>query len=265
MKYLIFLVALSGMACSTPADTASTEMDYQLVWSDEFNDGVTPDQEKWNYQLGDGCPQVCGWGNNELQLYTSEKKNVRQENGHLIIEAVNESGTYTSARLTTQGKGEWKQGRIVVRASLPTARGTWPAIWMLPAVDKLNWPEDGEIDIMEHVGYNNGTVYGTIHTEKYNHLIGTQKIDSLTLNNVTEFHEYILEWDAETLVWKVDNDTYHVLQRNGEGKPGWPFDQPFYLILNIAVGGNWGGKYGVDATAFPQQMKVDYVRVYQKG
>lgn len=260
MNYYLILITVLFSACATASGDTETE---RLVWSDEFDYTGAPDPDRWNYQLGDGCPDVCGWGNNELQIYTREPENVRVEDGRLVIEAHKTSGGFTSARLTTKGHGEWQKGRIVVRAALPEARGTWPAIWMLPAVEKLNWPEDGEIDIMEHVGYNAGMVYGTIHTEKFNHTIGTQKIDSIAVSDVSEFHDYVLEWDENQLTWKVDDQIYHMLDRNGETKPGWPFDQPFYLILNVAVGGNWGGKYGVDATEFPQQMLVDYVRVYQ--
>ncbi len=272
MKYLTLFFILCSLSCNrqNPENTTNTLPEdntekYELVWSDEFEQLSTPDPEKWNYQTGDGCPEVCGWGNNELQWYTSDKRNVRIEDGKLIIEAHLDNGQYTSARITTKTKGEWDSGRVVVRAALPTGKGTWPAIWMLPGVEKLNWPEDGEIDIMEHVGYNTGTVYGTIHTEKFNHLIGTQKIDSIQVDDVSSFHDYTLEWDKESMTWKVDDETYHVIQRNGEKKDGWPFDNPFYLILNVAVGGNWGGKYGVDTGAFPQQMQVDYVRVYSNN
>ena len=117
---------------------------------------------------------------------------------------------------------------------------------------------------MEHVGFKEGTIFGTIHTEKFNHVIGTQKIDSISVNDVTQFHDYILEWENDQLTWIVDEEPYHVLNRNGEDKGGWPFDQPFYLILNLAVGGNWGGQYGVDSTAFPQKMEIEFVRIYQK-
>ncbi len=261
MRFGFVFIALAAIACQAPVDN---DKEYTLVWSDEFEGTGLPDEDKWNFQLGNGCPDLCGWGNNEQQVYTNDTRNVRLEEGKLIIEAHKTDSIFSSARITTQSKGEWQTGKIVVRASLPASRGTWPAIWMLPAVERLNWPEDGEIDIMEHVGWNPGAIYGTIHTEKFNHTIGTQKIDSIKVNDVSEFHDYILEWSKDTLVWKVDEEIYHVLPRAGESKAGWPFDQPFYLIMNIAIGGNWGGKLGIDRTAFPQRMEVEFVRVYQK-
>lgn len=261
MSFLRFIPALILVACSpvTQTENANTP-----IWSDEFEYSGAPDPEKWSYDMGDGCPRVCGWGNNEKQIYTADRENVRVENGTLIIEAHKEDDAYSSARLVTKNKGDWNTGVIKVRAKLPQALGTWPAIWMLPTLEKSQWPKDGEIDIMEHVGFNHGMVYGTIHTEKFNHTKGTQKIDSIKVSEVSDsFHEYTLEWTDEEMIWKVDDTVYNRIKRNGEDYGGWPFDNPFHLILNVAVGGNWGGKHGIDSAAFPQQMVVDYVRVYQ--
>jgi len=172
---------------------------------------------------------------------------------------------YTSARLSTKGKGDWKNGRIEVRAKIPKGIGTWPAIWMLASTTPLRWPDDGEIDIMEHVGHNPGFIHFSIHTKKFNHIIGTQKTDTLYMPNaIKSFHVYAMQWDEQTMHWFVDGKQVFEITNDGTGKDAWPFNQPFYLILNIAVGGNWGGQKGVDETIFPQRMLIDYVRVYQK-
>jgi beta-glucanase (GH16 family) len=236
---------------------------WKLVWQDEFNYKGLPDSSKWNYDTGGH-----GFGNNELQYYTANKKaNARVKKGNLIIEARKEkfeNNNYTSARLITKGKGDWKYGKIEVRAKLPKGLGTWPAIWMLASTTPLKWPDDGEIDIMEHVGYNQGVVHGSVHTKKYNHVIGTQRTDTVIVNDCSEaFHVYALEWTAESIKVSVDSNTFFTFTNEHSGYDAWPFDQPFHLLLNIAVGGNWGGAKGVDEKIWPQKMWVDYVRVYQ--
>jgi beta-glucanase (GH16 family) len=265
MKALFLLVitfVLIGMSEPLTAE-------YKLVWSDEFNKPGSPDSAKWNYDLGDGCPNVCGWGNNELQYYTRDQKNVRVENGLLIIEAHKESKgskSYTSTRIVSKGKGDWRYGRIEVRAKLPKGRGTWPAIWMLSTDWKYGgWPASGEIDIMEHVGFDPGVIHGTIHTEKYNHIKQTQLEGKITVADCQDaFHVYAIEWTENTIRFFVDDKLYHTVTRNPKDDfNAWPFDQRFHLIMNIAVGGNWGGMQGVDETIWPQRMEVDYVRVYQ--
>ncbi|MBX2916040.1 MAG: glycoside hydrolase family 16 protein [Cyclobacteriaceae bacterium] len=239
------------------------------VWSDEFNYSGPPDPSKWNYDLGDGCPNVCGWGNNEAQYYTSDSKNVRVENGNLIIEAHLDSmggKAYTSTRMVSKQKGDWLYGRIEVRAKLPKGKGTWPAIWMLSTDWKYGgWPASGEIDIMEHVGYDPGVIHGTIHTEKYNHIIQTQKEGKITVANaMDQFHVYAIDWTKDKIDFFVDDNLYHTVTRDPQDDfNGWPFDQKFHLIMNIAVGGNWGGKEGIDDSIWPQRMEVDYVRIYQ--
>lgn len=241
----------------------------KLVWSDEFENPGAPDATKWNYDIGDGCPNVCGWGNNELQYYTNDSKNVRVENGNLVIEARKEAKggkEYTSTRIVSKAKGDWLYGRIEVRAKLPRGKGTWPAIWMLPTDWKYGgWPASGEIDIMEHVGFDPGVVHGTIHTESYNHIKGTQKEGKVTVSNVSDaFHVYAVEWTKDKMTFIIDNDAYYIVTRSpSEDFKGWPFDQRFHLLMNIAVGGNWGGMQGVDESIWPQRMEVDYVRVYQ--
>lgn len=241
----------------------------QLVWSDEFDVAGLPDSTHWGYDLGDGCPNVCGWGNNEAQYYTSLPNNIHVENGLLIIEVQKDSvggKAYTSARLVSKHKGDWLYGRIEIKAKLPTGKGTWPAIWMLPTDWKYGgWPTSGEIDIMEHVGYDQGVIHGTLHSKKYNHIQQTQQEGKINIADCsTEFHVYAINWQPNQIDFFVDNQRYHSVKRNPEDNfEGWPFDQKFHLILNIAVGGNWGGKEGIDDTIWPQHMEVDYVRVYQ--
>ncbi|MGM0582811.1 MAG: glycoside hydrolase family 16 protein [Bacteroidota bacterium] len=240
------------------------EEDY-LLWSDDFSEAGAPNPNKWNIIEGDGCPELCGFGNNELQFYT--KENVRVEDGQLIITAkADDEHQYTSAKLTTEKIADWETGYIEVKAKLPEGRGSWPAIWMLPTKDgDLEWPLDGEIDIMEHVGYNPEVVYGTIHTESYNHVKGTEKSDSTEVKNAhNEFNVYAINWTEDKIEWYVNDKPYHAVYKNGDGKSGWPFEQNFHLILNLAVGGNWGGKHGVDQESFPQELRIDYVKVYSQ-
>ena len=239
--------------------------DWKLVWSDEFNYQGLPDSSKWNYDIGGD-----GWGNNEAEFYTGKRlENARVENGNLIIEAKKENWqnkNYTSARLVTKGKGDWSHGRIEVRAKLPKGRGSWPAIWMLGSKTPLNWPDDGEIDIMEHVGYDPGVIHASTHCKKYNHIIHTQKTATINVPDFADaYHIYAVEWDAEKLSIFVDDKKYFSIVNEHTGYEAWPFSQPMHLLLNIAVGGNWGGQKGVDDSIFPIQMLVDYVRVYQKG
>lgn len=263
MKYLILLLPFLFNS-SKPSPPAWT-----LVWSDEFDKPGAPDETKWGYNLGDGCPDVCGWGNNELEYYTNDPKNVRIADGRLIIEAHKEARggkAYTSTRIVSKGKGDWLYGRIETKAKLPKGRGTWPAIWMLPTDWAYGgWPESGEIDIMEHVGFNPGVVHGTIHTGKYNHVKGTQVGKQVQVPDFdTNFHVYAIEWGANKIDFFVDDNLYLTINRNpSDDFNGWPFDKRFHLIMNVAVGGNWGGQQGVDEAIWPQRMEVDYVRVYQ--
>lgn len=266
---LSFLMQCTGS--KKVVNATSDEDGKQLVWSDEFNYSGLPDPAKWSYDVGDACdkPAGCGWGNNELQHYTENKLgNARVENGHLIIEAHKEktgNSTYSSARLVSRKKGDWTYGRIEIRAKLPSGVGTWPAIWMLPSANKYGgWPQSGEIDIMEHVGFARDTVYGTVHTKAYNHMYGTHKGGNIILKDAEqEFHVYGINWKENTMDFFVDDQVYFSFKNDNKTFAEWPFDQEFHLIMNIAVGGNWGGKMGVDENIWPQQMQVDYVRVYQ--
>jgi beta-glucanase (GH16 family) len=236
---------------------------WKLVWNDEFNYRGQPDSSKWNYDTGGD-----GWGNNELQYYTKNKRaNVRVENGYLIIEARKEKigeNKFSSSRLISKGKGDWEYGRIEVRAKLPSGKGTWPAIWMLASTTPLQWPDDGEIDIMEHVGFDQGKIHGSIHCKKYNHVIHTQKTDTIIVPDCSKaFHIYALEWTEEKISIFVDKKKYFSFRNEHSGYEAWPFSQPFHLLLNIAVGGNWGGARGVDNNIWPQRMEIDYVRVFK--
>lgn len=250
--------------CSFVIAQNNTKNNYQLVWSDEFNYTGLPDSTKWNYDIGGH-----GWGNNELQYYTKKNlKNARVSDGILIIEAHKEQiedKKYSSARLVSRGKGDWKYGKLEINAKLPSGLGSWPAIWMLASKDPLQWPDDGEIDIMEHVGFDPSRVHASVHTKKYNHIIGTQKTNNVLIPDFSNnFHRYQVEWDDETLKIGVDDIWYYTYQNENSGYEAWPFDNPFYLLLNIAVGGNWGGQKGVDESIFPIKMEVAYVKVWQR-
>ena len=241
----------------------------RLVWADEFDYKGLPDSLKWGYDIGDGCPENCSWGNNEQQYYTkNELRNARVEDGHLIIEAHREKTVtreYSSARLVSKNKGDWTYGKIEVKAKLPSGRGVWPAIWMLPT-DWLygGWPASGEIDIMEFVGYMPDSLFGTVHTTRFNHTIGTQQSKGIYCSTLSEdFHTYGIMWDEKKIDFLFDDKVYHTFTNRNEGTDAWPFDLDFHMVLNIAVGGNWGGKMGVDTSIWPQRMLIDYVRVYQ--
>ncbi len=265
---LLATLFLSGCNSLSPAPNDNEIPDpWTLVWSDEFAVAGLPDSTKWNYDIGGH-----GWGNNELQYYTEKRsENARIEDGILIIEARKDywmGHEYTSARLVTRGNADWLYGRFEIKAKLPGGRGTWPAVWMLPRLweyGNLSWPDNGEIDIMEYVGYDPGIVHGTIHTKKFNHAIGTQIGRSTPVPFAeTGFHLYTLEWSADSIMVGVDDLTYFVTTNDSSGWEAWPFDRPFHLIMNLAVGGSWGGAEGVDPTIWPQRLEVDYVRIYKK-
>ncbi len=263
---------LTLFAACTSVNGESATAECTLVWADEFEVDGLPDASKWRYDVGGH-----GWGNDELQYYTeAREENARIEDGRLIIEARREEHAgreYTSARLLT--RREWTYGRFEARAKLPSGRGTWPAIWMLPDLDEHGgWPLGGEIDIMEHVGHTPDLVHSTVHTGAYNHSRGTHKgaqIDVPTARS--DFNVYAVEWTPEEIRGYV-NDTHYFTFENETLADGatitelkderhWPFDHPFHLILNVAVGGAWGGQEGVDPDIWPQRMEIDYVRVYE--
>ncbi|MES1199873.1 MAG: glycoside hydrolase family 16 protein [Pseudomonadota bacterium] len=244
-----------------------------MVWSDEFNTDGLPDPTKWDY---DTDRNALGWYNNEAQYYSRDRlENARVANGELIIEARHEDldpttypdwggQHYTSARLVTRGKSTWTYGFMEVRAKLPCGVGTWPAIWALSAPPQSTWPDDGEIDIMEHVGFDPGVIHGTVHTKSYNSTLNNARTATTTQSDVcTAFHLYQMTWTANRITIGMDNHNYFQYSNDGSGNSEWPFDSPQYLLLNIAIGGTWGGQQGIDNSIFPVQMEVDYVRVYQ--
>jgi len=245
--------------------TAASAQDWQVVWADEFDTDGAPDATKWDYDIGGH-----GWGNSERQYYTDRAENVRVENGVLVIEAKEEAyqgNAYTSARLVTRGKAAWKYGRIEARMKLPYGQGIWPAFWMLPTDSPYGgWPMSGEIDIMEYLGHDTDTAYGTLHYgggELGHRYTGTH----FTLPTGAfpdAFHTFAIEWAPRQIRWYIDGELYQtqVSWTSESGPYPAPFDQPFHLLLNLAVGGEWPG-YPDATTVFPQQMLVDYVRVYQ--
>lgn len=247
---------------------ASAETEPTLIWADEFDSPGLPDASKWSYDVGGS-----GWGNRELQFYTKEEaKNARVEDGYLIIEAHNETspanlwGTtkdYTSARLTSKSKGDWQYGRFEVRAKVPAGRGTWPAIWMLPTGDTYGfWPNSGELDIMEHVGSNLNTIHANRHTKNRNGAGGETKF---VPDADKSFHVYAMEWSPTEIRTYVDGEQYYSFENPQTDWEDWPFDHPFHLLLNLAVGGDWGGEKGIDPDVWPQRMVIDYVRIYDMG
>jgi beta-glucanase (GH16 family) len=242
---------------------------WEIVWSDEF-DGSEVDRSKWGFVTGGG-----GFGNQELQHYTDRTENARVADGVLHITAQCEQYDhehYTSAKLTTEETVEWGPGhRVEVRAKMPSGKGTWPAIWMLPTDSSYgDWPKSGEIDIMEAVGCTEGKIYGTVHTDAYNHMKSSQAYNSASLA-VTDWHTYAIEWKDNGIQWFVDGELFSSFAPSSHSSDKWPFDKEFFLILNLAVGGSWGGYcvhgspscYSNDAFAQPQVMEVDYARVYR--
>jgi beta-glucanase (GH16 family) len=247
-------------------DVPTLKDGWVCVWADEFA-GETVDEDKWTFEI-DGQ----GGGNNELQYY--RKENATIVDGKLVITARKEAyggRDYTSARLVTRYKGDWRYARIVVSAKLPSGRGTWPAIWMLPTMNVYgNWPNSGELDIMEYVGYEPDVVHTTIHTRKFNHTLGTQIGTSMELSGVeSNFYEYEAIWKPGNIKTYADGEQYGefsyqpAFNQDVDYDAAFPFDQLQFLILNLAIGGNWGGVEGVDDSIFPTSFEIDYVRIYQ--
>ena len=253
--------------------------DWKVVWSDEFTRAGAPDTAKWTHEKG-------FIRNQEAQFYTDARpENARIEKGKLIIEARREAwpnssyvagskrwsesrekAEYTSASLTTDGKASWSHGKVEVRAKLPGGKGTWPAIWMLGNNRKqVGWPKCGEIDIMENVGYEPRMIHANIHTEAYNHAKKTNKGGKIELPAPDKkFHVYSVEWDSTEMKFAVDGKVYFTYVNEKTGLAAWPYDQPSYLILNVAVGGAWGGREGIDSSVFPRRMEIDWVRVSER-
>lgn len=266
MRKLFVLLGAVFLTSSIYAQQHQKMDKWKLVWSDEFNYAGLPDAKKWTF---DTHGNSYGWGNNEAQWYTDkEQKNANVANGILRIAALKENKggkKYTSARLVTKDKGDWTYCRVDVCAKLPTGRGTWPAIWMLSSDFKYgDWPNSGEIDIMEHVGFSPDTVLSTVHTGAYNHIKGTQVGKSTYAPDATKgFHVYSTEWDENEVRSYIDGIQYFAFKNQNKTSAEWPYDQNFHLILNLAIGGGLGGKKGIDDSQFPHYFDIDYVRVYK--
>ncbi|MBA7574960.1 hypothetical protein ES708_16776 [subsurface metagenome] len=264
-KGLVVFISIGILLCLTIYERIYAQSPFTyLVWSDEFDYTGTPDNTKWSFDIGGD-----GWGNNEAQYYTNRLENAKVENGKLIITALKESygsNLYTSARLATRNKGDWLYAMVEVKAKLPEGIGTWPAIWMLSTDWEYGgWPASGEIDIMEHVGFDMGNVHGAIHTEAYNGMIGTQRGGDIYIPDAHQaFHVYAIEWSEDSIHFIADDVRYYSYPNYNTGYERWPYDKRFHLLVNIAIGGNWGGQQGIDDTIFPQTLEIDYVRVYQK-
>ncbi|WOE75527.1 glycoside hydrolase family 16 protein [Alterisphingorhabdus coralli] len=246
---------------------------YALVWSDEFSTPGLPDPAKWKY---DTFRNKQGWFNNEKQYYSANRaENARIESGNLIIEARKEAldpalfpdwggQEFSSARLITQGLGDWTYGFFEIRAKLPCGVGTWPAIWMLPSDPDIEWPEGGEIDIMEHVGFEPGVIHHSVHTTAFNFSRGTQMTSKHELESACDaMHKYQLLWTSDFMMFGVDDKPKFLFKKESSKRSRWPFDRPQHLLLNIAIGGSWGGQKGIADDAVPARMEIDYVRVYQ--
>jgi len=244
---------------------------WKLIWSDEFDTTGAVDSTKWNYRIWKPARV-----NEELQAYTNRIENSEVKNGFLTVTALNDSSggsRYTSARLVTDGKFKFTYGKVEVRAMIPGGIGSWPAIWMLGSnIHEVGWPECGEIDIMEYVGFNPNVIHGTAHAKNYYWKIDKQQTKFIPVSGVeTQYHRYGIEWYEDQIDFLFDGEIYFTAVPQGDGGGGdtndldaWPFSLPHFIILNVAVGGGWGGQKGIDESAFPMEMKVDYVRVYQE-
>jgi beta-glucanase (GH16 family) len=231
----------------------------KLIWEENF-DSTELNETIWNYELGNGCPDICGWGNNEKQIYTNSNHTI--SNGLLSIEIKKENENYTSTRITTAKKKEFQYGRIEARAKLPVGQGIWPAFWMLGSnIKQIGWPKCGEIDILEYVGREPHVAYTSLHTQdSHGNTINTKKT---TVPNIEEgFHLYAIDWTKDKIVFLIDNKEVYTFQPEPKNENTWPFNQPFYIIVNAAVGGNFGG-HEIDQSIFPQKFEIDYIKVYQ--
>ncbi|MBE7169274.1 MAG: family 16 glycosylhydrolase [Williamsia sp.] len=247
-------------------DAPTSYPGYSLAWSEEFNGSVL-DDKVWSYENGDGCPTLCGWGNNELENYTSRPDNLFFQDGKMIIEARQETlggKNYTSARIKTQGKKGFKFGRIDIRAKLPAGKGIWPALWLMPQDNVYGvWPKSGEIDLMEAIGSEPAKILGTLH---YGPGPGSTNISrnyvlpAGTFNN--EFHVFSMEWKQDQVKLYVDNNLFSTVSKADLGNNAYPYNETFYLIVNLAVGGNLPGSPDA-STYFPQWFILDYIRWYQ--
>ncbi len=269
MAVILVILFFCSLMPACDAEDAEYDIDnltYELVWADEFDTDGVPDPERWAFNVGGG-----GWGNGELQYYMPKGSNASVENGVLTIEARKEKrGTcdYSSARMVTKGIADWLYCKIEVRAKLPSGKGTWPAIWMLPTDFAYgDWPASGEIDIMEHVGFDPDMIVQSIHTSRTHG--GDASNHSTRVPGVRdEFHTYGMEWLPDRIIFSIDGTVTYTYRKpeTAEGERAsdtWPFDQRMHLLLNLAFGGTWGGSMGIDESCLPARFEIDYVRVYE--
>ena len=260
----LFVMALIISSCSNQKKATSENSipQWELVWEDNFDVPGLPDSLIWDYEVGH-------IRNKEAQFYTKSRlENARVDDGNLIIEARKDNwngNEFTSASINTFGKKSILYGRIEVKAKLPKGVGTWPAIWMLGEnMNEIGWPACGEIDIMENVGYDPDTIHANIHTLAYNHVIGTNKGNRLGIEKPYEnYNVYALNWFEDHMDFFVNDSLYFSFKNEGTGNDAWPFDKPQYLLINLAIGGSWGGRNGIDNAIFPQKYYIDYVKVYK--
>jgi len=263
--FKIFAGALAFLFVLSDTSHAQT---WELVWEEQF-ESDSLDMDKWSFQIGTGASEgLTSWGNNELQYYTDREENLFLEDGKLHIRALEErfvNRDYTSARIRTKDKADFRYGKFEIRAKNPTGQGLWPAIWMMPTESVYGgWPRSGEIDIMELVGHEPDVVHGTVHygpawPNNREHG-GSIQLDEGTFND--DFHTFTIIWEPERIRWFVDDQLYFLTTPSHLAPENWPFDQDFHFILNVAVGGNWPGNPDA-STEFPQEMVVDYIRVYE--
>ena len=251
MKKIIFFLLVVNFAFSQQSKR-------KLVWAENFNEAKSNEKD-WNFELGDGCPN-CGWGNNERQLYTKQNHTIAISK--LVITAKKEGDKYTSTRITTKGKKEFQYGRFETRAKLPVGQGVWPAFWMLGSnINEVGWPKCGEIDILEYVGKEPNMVFTSLHTQdSFGNTVNTKK----TKFDIIEegFHIYAMEWTKNKIDFFVDDIMVYSFQPENKTVAVWPYNQPFYIIVNLAIGGNFGGPE-VDDSVLPQEFVIDYIKVYQ--
>ena len=262
--------APAPVAAATESDAAAvaaySSPDWKLTWSDEFDRDGAPDPAKWNYEVG-------LLRNHEAQYYTKNRReNTRVQDGQLIITSRKEPWTengqkadYTSASLTTRERHAFTCGKIEISARVPRGRGVWPALWTLGTnVKDASWPLCGEIDLMEFVGYLPDKLHFTVHTAAFNHMLKTQKGAKIDCASPYDsFHRFGLIWTPQKLTWFFDGRRVHEFINDGQGQTHWPFDRPQYLIMNLSIGGSWGGKQGIDSAIFPAEFRIDYVRIWQ--
>lgn len=253
MKHLLIIISLVTIFSCEKKEQEN------IVFFEDFNT-ENLNETHWNYELGNGCPNLCGWGNNERQYYT--KENVSIKDGNLVITATKDSTKYYSGRITTKDKVEFTYGTVEVKAKLPLGHGLWPAIWMLGSdIEEVGWPACGEIDIMEYVGKTPHEIHTTLHTpSSFGQSINT---NVETLENIEEgFHVYKTNWSKDVIQFYIDNQLVYTFSPEEKNEKNYPFNKPFFVILNMAIGGSFGGP-DVDDSIFPQEFIIDYIKIYQ--